>query len=99
MSNGTYDIIIIDGGAGGGMLARHLAPSGKSILLLERGIRIYQNGKPVVNTSLEGAAKTGRGEQWACALAALGTLLERAPMRHGVRGLQSEWNCLGLPQS
>ena len=37
MSNGTYDIIIIGSGAGGGTLARHLAPSGKSILLLERG--------------------------------------------------------------
>jgi choline dehydrogenase-like flavoprotein len=32
-----YDIIIIGTGAGGGTLARHLAPSGKSILLLERG--------------------------------------------------------------
>ena len=37
MSNGDYDIIIIGSGAGGGTLARHLAPSGKSILLLERG--------------------------------------------------------------
>jgi choline dehydrogenase-like flavoprotein len=32
-----YDIIIIGTGAGGGTLARHLAPSGKSILLLEQG--------------------------------------------------------------
>jgi choline dehydrogenase-like flavoprotein len=32
-----YDIIIIGTGAGGGTLAKHLAPSGKSILLLERG--------------------------------------------------------------
>jgi choline dehydrogenase-like flavoprotein len=32
-----YDIIIIGSGAGGGTLARHLAPSGKSILILERG--------------------------------------------------------------
>jgi choline dehydrogenase-like flavoprotein len=37
MSNGTYDIIIIGSGAGGGTLARQLAPSGRSILLLERG--------------------------------------------------------------
>jgi choline dehydrogenase-like flavoprotein len=37
MSNGNYDIIIIGSGAGGGTLARHLAPTGKSILLLERG--------------------------------------------------------------
>ena len=33
----NYDVIIIGSGAGGGTLARHLAPSGKSILLLERG--------------------------------------------------------------
>ena len=32
-----YDVIIIGTGAGGGTLARHLAPSGKQILLLERG--------------------------------------------------------------
>ncbi len=33
----SYDVIVIGTGAGGGTLARHLAPSGKSILLLERG--------------------------------------------------------------
>jgi choline dehydrogenase-like flavoprotein len=33
----TYDVIIIGTGAGGGTIARHLAPSGKKILLLERG--------------------------------------------------------------
>ena len=32
-----YDIIIIGSGAGGGTLAYHLAPSGRRILLLERG--------------------------------------------------------------
>jgi choline dehydrogenase-like flavoprotein len=33
----AYDVIIIGSGAGGGTLARHLAPSGKRILILERG--------------------------------------------------------------
>jgi choline dehydrogenase-like flavoprotein len=33
----AYDVIIIGSGAGGGTLARHLAPSGKRILVLERG--------------------------------------------------------------
>jgi choline dehydrogenase-like flavoprotein len=33
----AYDVIIIGTGAGGGTLARRLAPSGKRILLLERG--------------------------------------------------------------
>jgi choline dehydrogenase-like flavoprotein len=38
MSSSThYDVIIIGTGAGGGTLAYHLAPSGKRILLLERG--------------------------------------------------------------
>jgi choline dehydrogenase-like flavoprotein len=32
-----YDVIIIGSGAGGGTLAAHLAPSGKKILVLERG--------------------------------------------------------------
>ncbi len=37
LSMDSYDVIIIGTGAGGGTLARHLAPSGKRILLLERG--------------------------------------------------------------
>ncbi|MBV8333854.1 MAG: FAD-binding protein, partial [Alphaproteobacteria bacterium] len=32
-----FDVIIIGSGAGGGTLARQLAPSGKNILILERG--------------------------------------------------------------
>lgn len=35
--NNQYDIIIIGSGAGGGTLAYRLAPTGKSILILERG--------------------------------------------------------------
>ncbi|HTV72692.1 MAG TPA: GMC family oxidoreductase [Candidatus Acidoferrales bacterium] len=35
--NDHYDVIIIGSGAGGGTLAHRLAPSGKQILLLERG--------------------------------------------------------------
>jgi choline dehydrogenase-like flavoprotein len=37
MTTEHYDVIIIGTGAGGGTLARKLAPSGKRILLLERG--------------------------------------------------------------
>ena len=36
-NNKHYDVIIIGTGAGGGTLAYHLAPSGKRILILERG--------------------------------------------------------------
>jgi choline dehydrogenase-like flavoprotein len=35
--NAHYDVVIVGTGAGGGTLARHLAPSGKRVLLLERG--------------------------------------------------------------
>src|SRR5437870_13610538 len=37
MADNHYDVIIIGTGAGGGTLAHRLAPSGKRILLLERG--------------------------------------------------------------
>ncbi|MGD8970019.1 MAG: GMC family oxidoreductase [Desulfobacterales bacterium] len=38
MERQNYDIIIIGAGAGGGALASYLAPSGKKILILERGV-------------------------------------------------------------
>ena len=37
MSTDRYDVVIIGSGAGGGTLAHRLAPSGKRILILERG--------------------------------------------------------------
>ena len=37
MNDKHYDVIIIGTGAGGGTLAYRLAPSGKKILLIERG--------------------------------------------------------------
>ncbi len=37
MANNHYDLIIIGTGAGGGTLAARLAPTGKRILLIERG--------------------------------------------------------------
>ena len=36
-SENQFDVIIIGTGAGGGTLAYHLAPSGKRVLILERG--------------------------------------------------------------
>ncbi|WP_043833733.1 GMC oxidoreductase [Muricoccus aerilatus] len=37
MSDARYDVIVIGSGAGGGSLALRLAPSGKRILIIERG--------------------------------------------------------------
>ena len=37
MSDQPYDVVIVGSGAGGGTLAGHLAPSGRRILVLERG--------------------------------------------------------------
>ncbi|WP_373541400.1 GMC oxidoreductase [Chamaesiphon sp.] len=49
-----YDIIIIGTGAGGGTLAHRLAPSGKNILILERGTflpREKDNWNPIAVTA------------------------------------------------
>ena len=43
-SNGHYDVMIIGNGAGGGTLASRLAPTGKKILLLERGNYVPRTG-------------------------------------------------------
>jgi choline dehydrogenase-like flavoprotein len=52
-----YDVIIIGTGAGGGTLARHLAPSGKRVLLLERGGWLAREPQ---NTSAEEVFVNGR---------------------------------------
>src|SRR4051812_30470039 len=59
-----YDVIIIGSGAGGGTLAHRLAPSGKKILILERGDfvpREKANWDPKL-VNLEGKYQTK--EQW-----------------------------------
>ena len=40
-----YAVVIIGSGAGGGTLARQLAPSGKNILILERGNWLRREAK------------------------------------------------------
>jgi choline dehydrogenase-like flavoprotein len=37
MSGGHFDVVVIGSGAGGGTVAQRLAPTGKKILILERG--------------------------------------------------------------
>ena len=47
-----YDVIIIGTGAGGGALAYKLAPSGKRILLLERGDYLPRETENWISTSV-----------------------------------------------
>jgi choline dehydrogenase-like flavoprotein len=64
LSQNHYDVIIIGTGAGGGTLAHKLAPTGKKILLLERGgyvPREKDNWNPRV-VNLEGKYQTK--EMW-----------------------------------
>ena len=51
-----YDVIIIGTGAGGGTLAHRLAPSGKRILLLERGG--YLRASPRTGTRARSSARS-----------------------------------------
>ena len=59
-NNKTYDVVIIGSGAGGATLAHRLAPSGKDILVLERGERLPRESTNWDPTAIfeEGAYKT-----------------------------------------
>ncbi len=49
----AYDVIIVGTGAGGGTLARHLAPSGTRILLLNPALTAMANSLRVGDHLLE----------------------------------------------
>jgi choline dehydrogenase-like flavoprotein len=59
-----YDVIIIGTGAGGGTLARKLAPTGKKILLLERGELIYRESSELVDTEVFKKEQFHAPESW-----------------------------------
>jgi len=59
-----YDIIIIGTGAGGGTLAYHLAPSGKTILLLERGDYVRREKDNWSSRAVNVEAKYHTKEAW-----------------------------------
>jgi choline dehydrogenase-like flavoprotein len=63
MSN-HYDVIIIGTGAGGGTLARRLAPSGKKILLLERGGYVPRERDNWDSRAVNVEAKYNTKESW-----------------------------------
>src|SRR5881398_1526622 len=59
-----YDVIIIGTGAGGGTLAYQLAPSGKKILLLERGDYVRREKDNWSSRAVNVEAKYHTKEVW-----------------------------------
>ena len=64
MSTEHYDVIIIGTGAGGGTLAHRLAPSGKRILLLERGGYLPREQENWDSKEVFGKERYLSGEVW-----------------------------------
>ena len=59
-----YDVIIIGSGAGGGTLAHRLAPSGKKILLLERGGYLPRERENWDSTEIFARERYVTAERW-----------------------------------
>src|ERR1700685_3149270 len=59
-----FDVIIIGTGAGGGTLAHTLAPTGKRILILERGSYLPQEKKNWNSNAVFNAGKYTSPETW-----------------------------------
>src|SRR5262249_29009994 len=59
-----FDVIIIGTGAGGGTLAYHLAPSGKRILVLERGDYVRREKDNWNPQAVNVEAKYNTNERW-----------------------------------
>jgi len=64
VSANHYDMIIIGSGAGGGTLAHRLAPSGKRILLLERGDYVLREKDNWSTRAVNLEAKYNTKESW-----------------------------------
>src|SRR5213594_1165684 len=63
-ANHHYDVIIIGTGAGGGTLAYRLAPSGKKILLLERGDYVPREKQNWDSRAVIGEGRYNNVEPW-----------------------------------
>lgn len=59
-----YDLIIVGTGAGGGTLARKLAPTGKKILVLERGNFLAKESSELVDLEVFGKEGYHAPERW-----------------------------------
>jgi choline dehydrogenase-like flavoprotein len=65
MNNGSdYDFIVIGSGAGGGTLAYRLAPSGKKILLIERGPYVRREKDNWNSRAVHAEGKYNTKELW-----------------------------------
>jgi choline dehydrogenase-like flavoprotein len=64
MSTEHYDVIIIGSGAGGGTLTHRLAPSGKRILLLERGEYLPRERENWSSDAVFGEGRYKAPETW-----------------------------------
>ena len=63
-ANHHYDVIIIGTGAGGGTLAYRLAPSGKKVLLLERGDFVPREKQNWDSRAVAGEGRYNNVEPW-----------------------------------
>ncbi|MBW4618484.1 MAG: GMC family oxidoreductase [Cyanosarcina radialis HA8281-LM2] len=59
-----YDVIIIGTGAGGGTLARKLAPTGKKILILEQGDFLLKESSELLDTEVFKQGQYRAPESW-----------------------------------
>ncbi|HEY9619718.1 MAG TPA: GMC family oxidoreductase [Crinalium sp.] len=59
-----YDVIIVGTGAGGGTLARKLAPTGKKILVLDRGDYLARESSELVDTEVFKKEQFHAPEAW-----------------------------------
>ena len=64
MNQNHYDVIIIGSGAGGGTLAYRLAPSGKRILLLERGDYVPRERENWSTKAVNQEGRYNTKEEW-----------------------------------
>jgi choline dehydrogenase-like flavoprotein len=64
MENDRYDVIIIGTGAGGGTMANTLAPSGKKILVLERGNFLPKEKENWDSQEVYGKDRYRTSEEW-----------------------------------
>src|SRR5215469_16087485 len=64
MAADHWDVIIVGSGAGGGTLARRMAPTGKRILVLERGGYVRREKENWSAAAVNGEGRYRAAETW-----------------------------------